>query len=64
VDNSVRERWEVAVNGGWLTEDKVVRDGALPGDMANGSSCNQVPEATSDATEFLADSGSDGRARC
>jgi hypothetical protein len=46
--------------GGRLTEEEAVGDGALPNDVAGGSSCNQVPEALGDAVEFLASSGGDG----
>jgi hypothetical protein len=53
----------MAVDGGQLTEEVAVGDGAPLGDLACGSSCNQVLEAKGDAVVPMVVSGSDGRAR-
>jgi hypothetical protein len=50
-------RREATVDGGWLTEEEAVGDGALLGDVASSSSYNQVTEATGNAAEFLAGLG-------
>jgi hypothetical protein len=60
VAGSAGGRREASIDSGRLTEEGAVKDGALPSNVVNGSRCNQVPEATGDAAEFLAGSSGNG----